>query len=232
MILSLFLLLFLFQSEAPFVVVLKNNQRIELQEPPNYEKNLVFLHHVNGQKMSLPANMVDKAKTESYNKALKEHREKLQREAERMKAQAAAEQGEPEPPPVIVINTKEVPEYNRAQNSASGFAEPAEAEEQGESRTFDFTSTDPVYIAREKQTVFSNRVVIEAILKVNHPGQVSNVMVTLNYRLLDSGENQMSQPATPATAIRGEELSVRFEIPTEDKVVLTQFTIQADLSDS
>lgn len=226
----LLLTLFVFQTDAPFVLVLKNKQSIELQKEPEYKNNLAYLLHVNGQKMTLPAKMVDIEATERYNEALTEHRQKAQREAERIAAEAAAAKNEtPEPPPVIEINnSRQVPEYDHSRNAVTGFKESNE-DTPADQKTFEFSSEDPVYVAKETQTTTADSVIIDGILKINYEGRVQNVKVTLKVSLAQSGEQELRQAPSPTSGTQGDQLSVRFTIPTTEKVLRTSFQVEAEL---
>lgn len=232
MLLFLLLTLSFVPSDAPYVLVLKNKQLVELQKPPEYKDKLVYLLHVSGKKMTLPVSMVDQEQTERYNVALQEHREKAKRETERLAAEAAAVATEaPAPPPVIKIdNNRDLPEYDRSSNSVTGFQNETVAAPQ-DVKTFTYKSDDGVYLAQETQTRFADRVVLEGLLKVNHPGQVSEIMVTLDVSLSESGSQQLKKKATPDAGTRGDQLTVRFEIPTNEEVLRTQFSISATVSE-
>lgn len=231
---SLLLLLIFcsFQSEAPYVLVLKNKQLIELQKEPEYKNNMAYVTHVNGQKMTLPANMVDQDQSKRYNEALQERRLKAQREAERLEAEAKAAaqaKAEEEPPVIDIRSAREVPEYDKTTNAVTGFEKPTEEAAPSDTKTYTFTSDDAVYVATETHSIYADRVVVDAILKVNYPGQVANVAVTFDFSLAESGSQQLKKKTTPQTAARGETLSVQFEIPTTERILQTAFGVTADL---
>ena len=81
--------------QDPYILVLKNDKRIEVREEPQCSGQRCVVILMNGEKTSLPSSLIDQSKTNQLNKALAEERErqaaKLRAEEEKAAKQAAKE---------------------------------------------------------------------------------------------------------------------------------------------
>ncbi len=84
MLVSCFMMILLVQSDAPYVLWLKSNKRMELKEPPKCEATRCLVTLKNGQVMTLPSNMVDLDRSQKYNEELEAKRQAAKAEEERI----------------------------------------------------------------------------------------------------------------------------------------------------
>ena len=226
--LSWFLLGFMLlgQEGDPYVIILTNNKRITAEQAPVCEGGLCKVTLLGGEVTSLPARMIDLEGTEAFNVELAERR---RREAERVQeaARVEAEAAAREKPKTISLKKGEsLPSYDRGSNSVSGaVAEGAvvDADVVGEPRERTFTSTDPVYLTREKITRYRDRYEIECELGTNLAGGAQNIRLQLKVNYADGLPDEIMKRTDSLT--QNTPVTVRFTINRADEILQTGYII-------
>lgn len=220
-------ILFCLWVQDPYVLILKNEQRLEVQAEPNCDTKRCVVVLMNGQKTSLPAGLIDQPKTERINAQLAEARQAEADARAAETAKAAKTEKEKKEKYIAVKSTRKLPRYERDQNQVTGGSSNESASEAlGPPVVYTYDNDDPVYLMEEKRQRFEDHYIITCKIKVNAPAGARDITVGMKVNFTDSAPQSMEQD------IQGQfnyndVSTVRFRVPSEDEILQTSFTISA-----
>lgn len=246
MVLALIFSLLIWTGDDPYTVILKDGKRMEVLKAPVQESGRAIVQLKNGDKVALPAGMIDWEKSELFNKEMMEKRETEKRKAEleeqlrEEKAKAAADARQP-----VVIKKTDLPEYEEEASDASGLtataAEIAAAE--GAVTTTDaandntpyakaFRSKDPVFVSAERRTRLpQGGYQVECDIKVNHVTGAENVVLSYKANFINQASESHTIEVTPQMIDYNQTVTVRFVLNTDDDIFRTEHGLEAEIQE-
>lgn len=246
MILLLFFSCLVWSGDEVYVVILKDAKRMEVKQPPVFENGRAILELISGEKVALPASMIDREATKALNEEMALARQQQKRllafqEVERQAAAAAARNARQ---PVVLRHTEDLPNYDDSANSIS--LTPVEADEPGDSDAATptdavmapnsqpysktFSSTEPVYVAAERRTPLpGGGYRVECDIKVNHVTGAENVILTYKANFINAASEQHTIEVTPNKLDFNQTVTIRFNIATNDELFRTEHGVSAEI---
>ncbi len=229
MLFSIILSLCLMMQEDSYFLVLTNGSKMEVKSPPQMKGRLCYFNLPNGEPSSIPAKLVDQEKTESFNRELREKRE---REAA-AKAVLAPEPEAEEAKKSIQLNSYDsLPSYDRSSGSVTGTASESEAGSGnmiGTPKESTYTSDDPVYLAKERILRFEDHYRVECDVRVNSPVGARNVKVYLRVYYANEPSDRLEQSVADGNVAYGETAKVVFVLNKSDDIIQTSYSITGDV---
>jgi len=256
MILFLCLSIFMQVAEEPYVVILKDAKRMDVKQAPVFENGRAILELLNGDKVAIPASMVDQEATQTFNETrakLREEQALLQKlqEAER---QAAAEAAKEARKPVILKRAEDMPEFDDSRNTISVVPPASDSEESpeladgvpasGDSPAIaevpaaaqpyskSFRSNEPVYVAAERRTPLpEGGYLVECDIRVNKITGAENVVLDYKANFVTAPAESHSVQVTPQKLAYNQMVTVSIRLKTNDELLRTEHGITAEIQD-
>ncbi len=214
-----------FAAEDPYVLFLTNNQRVEVQAPPECEGQRCVLVLTDGSRISLPANLIDQERTRRYNEEMA-RRKQEQEEAAAAAAEEAGDSQE-EREPVTLTSVAQMPVYDRSRNTVSGTAGPVAPEPLGPPQVRNFSSEDPVYVSKETITRFADGYRIEYEVKINNSAGARNVALSIKVNYANEAAQELTQDLGDMSF--GDVKTAAFALEMSDEILFTSYQITGDL---
>jgi len=233
MLVLMLLLSTLSEGEAPYVLVLKQGQRLEIQGVPTYDGKFAYFTTLDGEKSMLPLHVVDREGTKTYNDELA-----AKREADMVAESQLAEdetQDEEEPKDIRILRRSQIPAYDRESNVtvATGVAgnEQGDLGEDviGSPKVTQWQSQDAFFISKETVIRKSNGWEIRCEISSNHPTGVSNLTVSMVAHFEGGEQFNLSESPEPNQIEFGETGEVVFDLDSTAEILRTDYTLTADL---
>ena len=220
MMILLLLGLFMVETDAQYVLVLKNNQKMVLSRRPTIEGRFCYMVLADGTKSSLPAKMVDLERSDAYNKEMAEKAaeeaalaaEKAKLEAEeRAKRMAKGKDA-------VIKDTRLLKTHER--QGTSGVVSEGEQPE-GEPKVRVWTNSDKdVFLTREAITMYPSRREVSIIVGTK---LLEAMDLKVSLKVIYSDKAPATLEKSVGTIKRGETVTVTFDVAREGEIVQTEY---------
>ena len=220
MLILVLLGLFMAETDAQYVLVLKNNQKMVLSQRPTIEGRFCYMVLADGTKSSLPAKMVDLERSDAYNKemaeraaeeaALAAEKAKLAEE-ERAKHMAKGKDA-------VVKDTRLLKPHVR-QGTSGMVSEGEKPEGEPKVRVWN-QSSDEVFLTREEITMYPSRREVRITLGTN---LFEALDLKVSMKVIFSDKAPVTLEQTVGTVKRGETVSVSFDVAREGEIVQSEY---------
>ena len=227
MIWSLLFCLLLAPKDEPYILWLSNNKSMTVKARPDCTGRLCTVELLNGEKTSLPSAYVDLDRSDKYNEELAKKRSEEKAAAEesaRLKAAALEKERAKNANKVVVLTAEdELPKYDRSAASVSDqVKEAADVGIIGEPVVNTFTSSDPIYLARETITRYEDRYTIDCEIVVTAGNSASKLELDLKVRFDSLPAESYKEKRSNISAGR---LNIKFTINQSDKLMSTEYLV-------
>lgn len=234
--------LMIVSDDGPYVVILKDAKRMEVKQAPVFEKGRAILELMTGEKVAIPASMINREATEQVNQAMeavKVEEAKLAKLME-MEREAASEAAKEARKPVILKNT-DFPDYEKekaqiaeteARSTDAAPVVESAAAVPGKPYSKTFRSKDPVFVSAERRVPRENGGYwVECDIKVNHVRGAENVVLSYKANFVSAAAENHEIEVTPQTLDYNQTITVRFALTTNDELFRSEHGIRAEIKE-
>ncbi len=220
------------QNEMPQYLVLTDGKVMEIQGEPKFEGKSVYFTQTNGDKGMLPARIIDRDQTKTYNEQIKLQQEEAA--ALKMELEKSQASSEPAEKTINIRSNYDLPSYGRSSNKTIDQATPGEVpavdENLIESPTMhSWTSSDPIYVSREAIKRYADGYLIEGTVSVNDPRGFRNVSLVVT-AVFDNGTTaQMNAEVSPKSLLAGETGTVSVRFTESARILRTDYVVSGEM---
>ena len=220
---------FTIQAEEPTYLVFSGGQVMEILGEPRFEGKFVYFTQTNGDKGMLPADRIDRDKTQTYNDQIRTQREAAAAEREAM-AQAAPK--ETEHKVISIDHAYQIPRADSSSNRSTGSVESSTSggEQPIENPVIqNFSSDEGIYMAQEIIRRYADHYEVECRVAVNDARGFRNIQLGVT-AVFDNGTRQkLTVSVTPDSIGRGESGTAVIRLTEQARLMTTEYMITGEM---